>query len=234
MLLEFKELRKQWRKARKGTDYSLSESIRGGNSNLLSDGHRYDSNDPSDSLYTRPPHNSGADAASSIPILNTNFGERYPLSEESVRCTVDEHDNRFSLPDTPPRQRFGGVPSSWHGGSSRSSLHQHLSSSLPSQPIPHPSNTNLPHLDTIIPAYPSLSHHPSHPQPPLAVLNRLPPDSTLFTPLPGYQPSALLQPLQMGDRMDYRTGMYNVYEDDSNGRTSSGHDSLDRQSRDEH
>lgn len=63
-------------------------------------------------------------------------------------------------------------------------------------------------------------------------MNRLPPDSTLLTPLPGYQPQSLLPPLQLNGDMNYPPSSFEIYEDD--GRPSTGHTSIGQGSGDEY
>ncbi|EGO22284.1 hypothetical protein SERLADRAFT_472892 [Serpula lacrymans var. lacrymans S7.9] len=100
------------------------------------------------------------------------------------------------------QQRFS--IGSWHGSSGRSNP-VYLSGQHPSQ-----------HQGMGLPS--SSSH---------VAMNRLPPDSTLLTPLPGYEPPAMIPGAMHGQpELDvYGGGGYDsVYEED--GRPGSGHSNV--------
>lgn len=62
-------------------------------------------------------------------------------------------------------------------------------------------------------------------------MNRLPPDSTLLTPLPGYQAPSLLPPLHTGSDLAYPSDGYEMYDEE---RPGTGHGSLGQGSGDEY
>jgi len=166
---------------------------------------------------------------SSLPIPNTSSNSRYIVSEDSVKNSPGELDHH-SMHATPPRQLSSVEPASWHGPS-RLNASGHRSSSLPSlSPSAHENNINLPHLDTILSStsyafvpYPSQFSRAAIP----SMGTRLPPDSTLLTPLPGYQPPTLSPP-------HFPLDGYDVYDHHYNARPDTSHSSLgDRGSGDE-
>jgi hypothetical protein len=236
---EFKELRKKWRKAKKDSESPVG-ALRRASLSHRHDGHdiyrRYDSNNySSPSTYSRASHHQAAGMPTSVPVLHANSGERYPVPVDDIRYPLDERDDHFSAYHATARQRYSSsTPASWHSGStpsSRPGLHQYVSSSLPTQShVPH--HSHLPHLTT------QSQHTGSQPQahgsqsPSLMAMNRLPPDSTLLTPLPGYQPPSLLPPLHLGGDVNYPQGSFELYEDD--GRPSTGHASIGHGSGDEY
>ena len=157
----------------------------------------------------------------SIPYSGTT--DRYSVSIDDIRYPAhdrdDDHD-LISYGSLATRQRYSGsLPSSWHGGShisSRPSIQQqYLASSLPNQPSHH---SQLPQLSIN-----SRLHQSSSDTLPL---NRLPQNSTLLTPLPGYQTTSLI-PIS-GNGLSYE-----VYDDDSNSRPGTGHASIGANSGDE-
>ena len=180
--------------------------------------HRYEAADYSTSIYARQP---SAGLSSSIPILSSGSSQRYPVLDSVGGHTTDEHDHHRSLLSTPKSQRAGSTPASWHG-SSRSRLHEHLSSSLPSHSVAHGSNINLHHTATA--SHPSTSYHHSRPETAPVDPGRLPLDTTLFTPLPGYHPSTL--------SIRYGHGVFDPYQENL-GQPASGHNTADPESGDE-
>jgi len=180
---------------------------------------RYETTDYPTSLYARQP---SAGLSSSIPILGSCSGQRSPMLNSAGGRTVDEPDHYRSLRAMSERQR-GSTPASWHG-SSRSGLHEHLSSSLPSQSVAHGHNISLAHLHTVTSSHPSTSYHHSRPETAPMVPGRLPLDSTLFTPLPGFHPSAL--------SIRYGNEVFDAYQQ-SLGQPVSGHNTTDPDSGDE-
>ncbi|KAF5383555.1 hypothetical protein D9615_003531 [Tricholomella constricta] len=236
---EFKELRKQWRKAKKeaspGPMRRSSVSLRHDARDYSN--HRYDSNnDSSAPLYTRQPsYHPSAGLPSSAPSMLTESGDRFSFPVDVDRYQIEERDDHLSAYSAHARQRYSGsTPASWHG---RSNLHQqYLSSSLPSQSSPQSftqhNNSNLPPLDTRMHQQQPQPQHPPHPRPQsphAAPMNRLPPDSTLLTPLPGYQPPSILPPLHAGDNLSYSAEPgYELYDDSHDGRPHTGHGSIGR------
>lgn len=170
-----------------------------------------------------------------MPVLHASSGERYPVPVDDIRYPLDERDDHFGTYPTTARQRYSSsTPASWHSGSapsSRTGPHQYLSSSLPTQSHVHNDN-HLPHPNTQTQHAQPQSHPHGSQSPPLMAMNRLPPDSTLLTPLPGYQPQSLLPPLHLNSDMNYPPGSFEIYEDD--GRPSTGHTSIGQGSGDEY
>ncbi|KAG6866579.1 hypothetical protein C0991_002064 [Blastosporella zonata] len=213
---EFKELRKQWRKAKKSTSPGPP---RRSSVSMRHDGHEYSARrleshgEASAPLYSRQPSYHASSAASGLEQRRMSF------SAESSRYTGDDRDDHLGAYGAHARQRYsGGSP--WHG-SSRSNSQQYISSSLPSQLSAFPDTLSL---DVRAPQPMRRNSQPSLGSP----LGRLPPDSTLLTPLPGYQ-SSLLAPLQEGENQDtpYSAGSgYHMYDEAGDGRPHSGHGSL--------
>lgn len=146
------------------------------------------------------------------------------MSIDDIRYPIhDRDDGPINYGSLATRQRYGGnLPSSWHGGShipSRPNVQQqYLSSSLPNQTAHH---SQLPQLNIN-----SRLHQPSSGT---LSLNRLPHNSTLLTPLPGYQTSLI----QSGNGFSYPSDGYEVYDDDNNSRPGTGHTSIGVHSGDE-
>jgi hypothetical protein len=171
------------------------------------------------SLYHRPAsYHSGA----GLPSSAVTQGERYA------------RDDQMSTSPYHSRPRYqDATRASWHGGatSHEMSTPQYMSASLPTQSHIH--HGHLHHLNNQ--SHYSLQGHPSRPLSPThTTSSRLPPDSTLLTPLPGYQPPSLLAPLQVGGELGYPSDSYDVYEDDSHPRPSTGHASIGYGSADEY
>jgi len=212
MLSEFKELRKQWRKAKKGSDSPVSGTTRRGNMSVRTDNHniynssRYSHVNPS--LYNRPAsYHSGAGSLSSVMTQ----GERYA------------RDDNISVYQTRPRYN-DATRASWHSGATTHEISapQYLSSSLPTQSHIH----HVSHLNTQ--SHYSLQAQSARPlSPPHMTSNRLPLDSTLLTPVPGYQLPNLRVDEELGFPPD-------VYDDESHPRPSTGHASIGYGSADEY
>ena len=173
--LKFKELCKHWQKARKGTELLSLKVMQQG---LIVDKHdqqspcRYEMTDYSTSIYSQQ---LSAGLSSSILILSSVSSQKYPLPDGVGGCTIDDFDHYHSLHAMPERQCIGGILASWHG-SSQLRLHEHLLSSLSSN---------------ITASHPSTSFQHSLPKTAPMDPGRLPLDSMLFTPLPGYHPPDL-------------------------------------------
>ena len=170
-------------------------------------------------------HHSGLPSSVSIPHSGTS--DRYSVSIEDIRYPAhDRDDGLINYGSLASRQRYGSnLPSSWHGGSHvspRPNIQQpYLSSSLPNQPAHH---SQLPQLNIN-----SRLHQPSSSTLPV---NRLAQNSTLLTPLPGYQTS-LIPTLQSGNNLSYSTDGYDAYDEDTNSRPGTGHASVGAHSGDE-
>ncbi|GLB41818.1 putative zinc finger [Lyophyllum shimeji] len=228
---EFKELRKQWRKAKKeaspGPLRRTSLSVRHDSHDY--NGSRSDSNnDSSTPLYTRQPsYQSSAGLPSSAPSIFTEHGDRYSVPVEVDHRQGDARDDLAAY-GAHARERYGGsAPASWHSPTRVHTNYSYLSSSLPSQPTQSFSqHNNLPSLNVHVQYQPQPQQPPPRPQSPLvqSATNRLPPDSTLLTPLPGYQPPSLLAPMQGSDNVSYPSEpVYKVYTDSHDGRQHTGH-----------
>jgi hypothetical protein len=138
-----------------------------------------------------------------------------PLSTEDTGYLSHDFQARREEHGYARRASFAGqgsVPASWHPSMAQQhpsrSLHSQFASGMPSH-----TNSDI-HAALNMPT-----------SSPLA-MNRLPPDSTLLTPLPGYEPPTLLPPLQA--RTD---GGYDGYDNYGRtyveeGRPSTGHASL--------
>ncbi|KAF8892148.1 hypothetical protein BD779DRAFT_94679 [Infundibulicybe gibba] len=216
---EFKELRKQWRKAKKESEIPSMGPMRRSSLNQHHDQdvyERYDSNSPQ-----RQPTNLNL---SSISIPHSRSGERYVVAVDDIRYPVDERDDppEYSIGS---RQRYGGAPAPWHPNvtsPSRPGLHQSYTPPSLHQPAHH---SQLPQLN-VHSSHQSVQPQASPISPHQVPQNRLPPDSTLLTPLPGYQPPSMLAPLQITD-LSYPPENYTeVYDEESTGRPGTGHASI--------
>lgn len=173
---------------------------------------------------------------------------RYGIGTDDLSFTTAEREGRSGLPFG-ARPRYDTAPTSqWNTGRSSMSNSPYLSSSLPSQsPMQHfhpghghghghSHSLHQIHFD------PSSSFHssPTEPSdrpltntsPPQMHTGRLPPDSMLLTPLPGYEARETLPPLQVGSDMTYDPEAY--YEGSSGRRSGSGHASMNRESGDDY
>lgn len=143
----------------------------------------------------------------SVNVSHAGSADRFTVPIEDIR--YPPHDREEDVLHYGNLRRFNnvGTPSSWHAGStlaSRGGLNPpYISSSLPSQP-----------------------GHTSPPSP--RMVGRLGPDSTLLTPLPGYQGhqshAGLLPPLHPSGDLAYAPEGYDLYDTDS--RPGTGHASI--------
>jgi transcription factor CON7 len=178
--------------------------------------HRYLS---SHSIHHRPLHSSHSGLPSSVSIPHSGTTDRYSVAIDDIRYPAHDRDEGLiNYGSLASRHRYGGnLPSSWHGGSHISSRQniqqQYLSSSLPNQSAHH---SQLPQLNINSRLHQSSSASGTLPQ------NRLPQNSTLLTPLPGYQTS-LIPLLQSGNGLSYSTDGYEAYDEDNNSRSRTGH-----------
>jgi hypothetical protein len=176
---------------------------------------RYSSQSHMNPLYHRPTsHHFGT-------------GPPPPVATQGERYGKDDQ-----IPAYHTRSRYNDAArASWHGGATphEISAPQYISASLPTQSHLHHSH----HLNTqsqySLHPHSSRALSPTHMSP-----SRLPPDSTLLTPLPGYQSSSLLPPLQVGGELGYSSSNYGVYDDESHPRPSTGHASIGYGSADEY
>ncbi|KAH9479428.1 C2H2 finger domain transcription factor CON7 [Psilocybe cubensis] len=216
---EFKELRKQWRKAKKEQEAAAASLHRESYSDSYDDhayNHRYLSSHP---MHHRP-HSSHnvLGLASSVTIGGNN--ERYPaMGVDDIRFSaLEREDDALGAYDhLATRQRYNNVqPSSWHGGSNltpRSSMQNF-------GPGQHPHHSHLPQLSIGN----RISQQAQEAEYINAQHNRLPHNSTLLTPL--YPGSSLMPPLQNGSgSVAYTAEGFEIYEDD-NGRPGTGHASI--------
>ncbi|RDB23328.1 hypothetical protein Hypma_009129 [Hypsizygus marmoreus] len=231
---EFKELRKQWRKAKKEAESPTSGPLRRASLSVRHDGHELHASHhmgshhhSSPSVYARrASYHSGDGLPSSAPSMMSSPLERYGYPTELNRYPADDREDRLAAYSAHARQRYSGTsPASWHAGPSRANtVHQYVSSSLPSQAIPqHHHAVNIHDADSQL--HHSQAQSYQYPRPQSPPMNRLPPDSMLLTPIQGYRPPSLLPPLQAGDNVHYPSDGYDVYEGDSSGRPGTGHGS---------
>ncbi|KAF8966327.1 hypothetical protein BDZ97DRAFT_1917704 [Flammula alnicola] len=240
---EFKELRKQWRKAKKEQEASAAAMHR----DSFSDG--YDDHQGFNHRYLGTHHalQHHRHLPSSVTI---GTAERYSVAIDEIRYPPQDRDDGLGVyePALTARQRYGGnvQPASWHGGSNLSaranavqqpSYNSYNNSPTTSLPTQHAHHSQLPQLDM---GGGRLQPHPStvpdHQSAPMQSLSnsqqdggRLPQNSTLLTPLPGYPTSSLMPSLHNGGgNVAYTTEGYELYETDiDNGsRPGTGHASL--------
>ncbi|KIK61713.1 hypothetical protein GYMLUDRAFT_58766 [Collybiopsis luxurians FD-317 M1] len=242
---EFKELRKQWRKAKKESEAVALSGTSRRPSHLFGQDHEL--NDLHSSRYPSSHQRYGFSSGITLPGLSSH--SRY-LGPDDMGFASAERDERSGLPFG-ARPRYDTTPTSPWSTSSRSSGTPYLSSSLPSQssmphfqPVhghSHSHSLHQLHFDS-----PGSNYH-SHPSPtessdrigsltipsPMQT-GRLPPDSMLLTPLPGYESRETLPPLQpqVGSDMTYDPEAY--YEGNSGRRSSSAHASMGRGSGDDY
>ena len=229
-LVEFKELRKQWRKAKKESEAANAIARRDSYGDTYDDNGYYDHRYlNSHSIHHRSLHSSHSGLPSSVSIPHSGTTDRYSVAIDDIRYPAHDRDEGLiNYGSLASRHRYGGnLPSSWHGGSHLSSRtniqQQYLSSSLPNQSAHH---SQLPQLNIN-----SRLHQSSTVSGTLSQ-NRLPQNSTLLSPLPGYQTS-LIPLLQSGNGLSYSHDGYETYDEDSNSRSRTGHASIGTHSGDE-
>lgn len=183
---EFKELRKQWRKAKKEAEgNSTLESLRrasfNGGRDYEYDGGRFAfSNSPQ-----RPPF---LDFPHAMPMNQSYDQGQYSDGSNGFRCGSYPREGDAMYADHSRSQFTGSLSSSWSGSSSLSSRTS-VSDYLPSS---HAFQTQLPQLMVTE----SGREHRIIPMPssPRRMSNTLPTGSTLLTPLPIYSGASLLLP----------------------------------------
>ncbi|KXN92418.1 hypothetical protein AN958_07036 [Leucoagaricus sp. SymC.cos] len=202
---EFKELRKQWRKAKKEAE---AAGVPNGSARRIpAMSMRPDESGAYDARYGVMQHRQHPAIGLSVNVPHAGSADRFAVPIEDIRYPPHERDEDVLHYSNLRRFNNVGTPSSWHAGStlsSRAGLGQsYISSSLPSQP-----------------------GHPSSPSP--RMVGRLGPDSTLLTPLSGYQNhqshSGILPPLHSAGDLAYPPDGYDLYESDS--RPGTGHASI--------
>ncbi|KAK0489033.1 Zn finger family DNA binding protein [Armillaria novae-zelandiae] len=187
---EFKELRKQWRKAKKESEFPSSNLNEAG--------------------YLLP---SGVQTSHMQP-------ERYSVADDLRYASEDRTHRIVDRPNYDERSRYP-PPSGWQQPATSS--YTRSQSQYPSAPFPPPSSLVPQHSLHSVPPIRSEYVRPTSSSPPM---NRLPPNSTLLTPLPGYQPptSLPLPPLDPSIDLDYTNEGY--YNEESGRRPGSGHAGL--------
>ena len=223
---EFKELRKQWRKAKKEAEAAqlVGGSIRRGSaSGRYEDPTMYDSARYGHNVQDvqRHSHMSLSMSSGHVPPSSTNG--RYALSADELRYPVDQRDEHLGgyFGDVNSRPRYGeSTTSSWHPAPTRSDAHYPYVPSISSQHHGQVTQISVHHDQP-------QSHPPPPSTSPRVAPSRLPPNSTLLTPLPGYQSHPMLPPLQTA------VDGYDVYDNESTGRPGTGHASIGPGSGDE-
>ncbi|KAG6897435.1 hypothetical protein C0992_001596 [Termitomyces sp. T32_za158] len=217
---EFKELRKQWRKAKKSVSpgpvrrYSVLR-----HDNQEYDTRHYESQSESNTslLTCQPPYYASTSVPSSGPSVLSEPSDRLTFPVEGSRYTINEREEHSAIYSVQGRQRNSST--TWPGITRPHPQQQYLPSLSPDQQSGFvqdsdaffPSDTRGPHSQR------SRSQSSLEPS-----MGRLPPDSTLLTPLPGYQ-SSLLPPLQEGEHQDVRYPAGTDYEMFDNGRDRRSH-----------
>ncbi|KAK7056410.1 hypothetical protein VNI00_002965 [Paramarasmius palmivorus] len=218
---EFKELRKQWRKAKKEQEAAATAAAR--RAMLGNPTNEREFYDRHDSHYASPPQRYPFSTPQSLPSLSTT--PRGYIGGDNYYSSSMERPNYTAVPVR--RYSESGI-SSWNVPSSHRPSVSHsgyMSTSLPSHSglaYNYGQDHNVHSMES--PSYPSggSSDRPlSIPTPPQMMTGRLPPNSTLLTPLPGYEPRETLPPMQAGGNMTYDPEAY--YGDESVGRSSSAH-----------
>ncbi|PBK72444.1 hypothetical protein ARMSODRAFT_1016407 [Armillaria solidipes] len=211
---EFKELRKQWRKAKKDSEFPSSNLMRRGSMGRLDE--MYDSRYPSHQhqRYSYPPPLSLL--PSGVPTSHMQ-PERYSVADDIRYSSEDRIHRIVERPNYDERSRYP-PPSGWQPPATSS--YTRSQSQYPSAPFPPPSSLVPQHNLHPVPPIRSEYVRPASSSPPM---NRLPPNSTLLTPLPGYQaPTSLpLPPLDPNIDLDYTNEGY--YDEESGRRPGSGH-----------
>jgi transcription factor CON7 len=221
-------LRKQWRKAKKESEEQARPPRRA-----------YPAHDHLDYQQLHEASQSPHDHRSQLGLIPTVPGippdTRYQVIDYPVdasRYHLNDRD-RYSIDScdrhTPSdRDREGEDREPYINGNVAGARQRYWPSVRP--PISH---TYVQHDPSVALSHPS-APHPSQSlsNPPIGrlgqdvTINRLPPDSTLLTPLPGYRPPSLLQSLDERQGHDqerdlaYPTEEYNgIYEDESKSGT---------------
>ncbi|KAG6886233.1 hypothetical protein C0993_010795 [Termitomyces sp. T159_Od127] len=225
---EFKELRKQWRKAKKSVSPGpVRRYLR--HENQEYDTPRYEPQSESNtSLFDRQPSYyplTGVPSSSSGPSVLSESSDRAPFSVEGSRYAINERDEHSAIYSVHGRQRYNSS-ATWQGSTRPQPQQQYLSSSLPSQQSGFVQESDVDFLSGTRGPHFQRSRSQSSLE---SSMGRLPPNSTLLTSLPGYQSSLLPPPLQEGEHRDvrYPAGTdYEMFESGRDGRPHTGHRSL--------
>ncbi|KNZ74629.1 hypothetical protein J132_06583 [Termitomyces sp. J132] len=224
---EFKELRKQWRKAKKsaspGPVRRHSVSLRHDSQEYNT--RRYDSQSESNLLLTRQP---SYYASTGLPLIGPPVlpepSNRISFSVERSRYAIDERDEHSAVYSTHERQRRSNS-ATWQGTPRPLPQQHYLSSSSSNQPSGFLQDGNTCFSSDTRGPSTQRSRSQSSLDP---SMRRLPPDSTLLTPLPGYQ-SSLLPPLREDEHRDVPYPAetdYQIFDNGHDGRPNTGHRSL--------
>ncbi|KAF9525323.1 hypothetical protein CPB83DRAFT_772202 [Crepidotus variabilis] len=241
---EFKDMRKQWRKAKKEQAAAAVSMRRDSYADLYEDHAAYDPRYLTHHSQ-HPSRGHGMHDGLGLPAsVNIGMTDRYTVPVEEIRYppSHERDDGNGVYEPMSARQRYmNGVPASWHGGSalSRSNLMHHQqrqqdvygsvsgSSMTQQQPAHH---SQLPQL-AIGSRIPGSSPHsaPAHSHEQNTAMHGhrgLPQNSTLLTPLSGYHSSSLVPTMSSGGgagNVMYTSEGYEVYDSDSTGRPGTGH-----------
>jgi len=195
---EFKDRRKEWRKAKKeAAAIGLSN---GSARRIPSMGMRPDESGTYDARYGVMQYRQHSAMGLSVNVPHTGSADRFAVPIEDIRYPPYEREDYSNL----RRFNSAGTPSSWHAGSTLASRvgfdQSYMPSSLPSQPS-----------------------HPISPSP--RTVERLGPDSTMLTGYQNHQAHAELLPsLHSAGELTYSPDGFDLYESDS--RPGTGHASL--------
>lgn len=197
-ITEFKDRRKQWRKAKK--EAAVIGLSNGPVRRIPSMGMRLDESGTYDARYGVMQYRQHSAMGLSVNVPHAGSADRFAMPIEDIRYPPYEREDYGNL----RRFNSAGTPSSWHAGStlaSRVGINQpYMPSSLPSQ-----------------------SSHPTSPSP--RTVERLGPDSTMLTGYQNHQAhSELLPPLHPAGELTYSPDGFDLYESDS--RPGTGHASL--------
>jgi len=190
---EFKELRKEWRKAKKDELERLEKSVSDGGRHRLY-GPEMDHRPADGETTARNPLSAGASSMRPQPLQQQPYG--YPMSGPGHSLySIVSHTPTPSLWPEQATQYEGTTPPQ-HGSTPGHALRppaqaaydyerkrQGHSWTPPSILHPPPSPRPVPPYELAL-SYPQ-------PQPSPQRVDTLPPDSTLLTPLPGYKPSTV-------------------------------------------
>lgn len=213
---EFKELRKQWRKAKKEAESNSAasiESLRRASFSVSRD-YDYDASRFAFSTSTHRPHL--LDFPASMQMSQSFNHGQYPEGVDEAR---NPHYSRgdHSLQITSSRSQYDdGLPSSWQGLSALPS--RETPASYASIPYPLTQQSQLPQVMVTESGLPNSVPLPPSP---CRVVKRLPANSTLLTPLNTYHTQPLAPVL---DQVGYTPFNFDPCDSD-NSRPSTGHTS---------
>lgn len=163
--------------------------------------------------HSHSPHQHAHGAPLGLGLPGAADARYASMSLEDIRFPPDDaHAGEYAG----ARARYAGsAPASWHPGLAAAASAR---AGLPAQYLaPQPQHAP-PHAQL------GLSLHIPPPAAHTPAMDRLPADSTLLTPLPGYEPPPLLPPLNVGADAGYYEG--GMYEEEGGARPGTGHASL--------